>query len=59
MKVVISNNGSLGFAAMEPKAGGYLDTGTDLKNPDLAAMAEAIGIKGIRVESSENLPGAL
>ena len=59
VKVVISNNGSLGFVAMEMKAGGYLDTGTDLKNPDFAAMAEAIGIKGIRVESSENLPGAL
>ncbi|WP_407811020.1 thiamine pyrophosphate-dependent enzyme, partial [Staphylococcus aureus] len=30
-----------------------------MKNPDFAAMAEAIGIKGIRAESSENLPGAL
>ncbi|WP_312414939.1 ubiquinone-dependent pyruvate dehydrogenase [Shinella sp.] len=59
VKVIVSNNGSLGFVAMEMKAGGYLDTGTDLQNPDFAAMAEAIGIKGIRVESSENLPGAL
>lgn len=59
VKVIVSNNGSLGFVAMEMKAGGYLDTGTDLQNPDFAAMADAIGIKGIRVESSENLPGAL
>lgn len=59
VKVIVSNNGSLGFVAMEMKANGYLDTGTDLQNPDFAAMAEAIGIKGIRVESSENLPGAL
>jgi pyruvate dehydrogenase (quinone) len=44
---------------MEMKAGGYLSTGTDLDNPNFAAMAEAIGIKGIRVEDSADLPGAL
>ncbi|UHD44073.1 ubiquinone-dependent pyruvate dehydrogenase [Aureimonas altamirensis] len=50
VKLVVFNNGSLGFVAMEMKAAGYLDTGTDLDNPDFAAMAEAIGIRGIRVE---------
>ncbi|MCX8997064.1 ubiquinone-dependent pyruvate dehydrogenase [Rhizobiaceae bacterium BDR2-2] len=50
VKIVIFNNGSLGFVAMEMKTAGYLDTGTDLDNPDFAAMAEAIGIRGIRVE---------
>ena len=40
------NNGSLGFVAMEMKAAGFLDTGVDLKNPNFAAMAEAMGIKG-------------
>ncbi len=59
VKVVVSNNGSLGFVAMEMKAGGYLDTGTDLQNPNFAAMAEAIGVKGIRVEDSAALPDAL
>lgn len=49
-KIVVFNNGSLGFVAMEMKAAGYLDTGTDLENPNFAAMAEAIGIRGIRVE---------
>ena len=50
VKIIVLNNGSLGFVAMEMKAAGYLDTGTDLENPNFAAMAEAIGIKGIRVE---------
>ena len=59
VKVVVYNNGSLGFVAMEMKAGGYLDTGTDLKNPDFAAMARAMGVKGIRVEASDDVDAAL
>ena len=59
VKVVIYNNSSLGFVAMEMKAGGYLDTGTDLKNPDFAAMARAMGVKGIRVEASDDVDAAL
>ena len=59
VKVVVVNNGSLGFVAMEMKAAGYLDNGTDLKNPSFAAMAEAIGIKAFRVEESGDLPDAL
>ncbi|HEN1306005.1 TPA: ubiquinone-dependent pyruvate dehydrogenase, partial [Klebsiella pneumoniae] len=47
------------FVAMEMKAGGYLTDGTDLHNPDFAAMANAMGIKGIRVEDSESLDDAL
>ncbi|MBB5767392.1 pyruvate dehydrogenase (quinone) [Xanthomonas arboricola] len=59
VKVIVINNGSLGFVAMEMKAGGYLDTGTDLKNPDFAAMATAMGVKGIRVEQSDDVDDAL
>jgi pyruvate dehydrogenase (quinone) len=59
VKVVVYDNGSLGFVAMEMKAGGFLDTGTDLKNPNFAAMAEAMGILGIRVESPDQIEGAL
>jgi len=58
-KIIVYNNGSLGFVAMEMKAGGYLTSGTDLENPNFAAMAEAIGIKGFRVEESADLPEAL
>ncbi|PVB59404.1 ubiquinone-dependent pyruvate dehydrogenase [Labrenzia sp. 011] len=55
VKLVVFNNGSLGFVAMEMKASGYLDANTDLDNPNFAAMAEAIGIKGIRVEDPDRL----
>ncbi|KNA29207.1 pyruvate dehydrogenase [Pantoea ananatis] len=59
VKLVIFNNSSLGFVAMEMKAGGYLTDGTDLHNPDFAAIAQACGVKGIRVEKASELNGAL
>jgi pyruvate dehydrogenase (quinone) len=59
VKVVVYDNSSLGFVAIEMKASGLLDTGTDLKNPNFAAMAEAAGIKGIRVERSDQVEAAL
>jgi pyruvate dehydrogenase (quinone) len=59
IKVVVYNNSSLGFVAMEMKAGGYLDTGTDLSATDFAAIAKGAGIFSIRVENSEEIPGAL
>lgn len=59
VKIVVFNNSVLGFVAMEMKAGGYLTDGTDLRNPDFAAIANAAGIKGIRVEKASDLDGAL
>ena len=50
VKVVVFNNGALSFIELEQRASGFLSTGTELKNPNFAAMAEAIGIRGIRVE---------
>jgi pyruvate dehydrogenase (quinone) len=50
VKVVVFNNGSLGFVALEQKSTGFLDFGTDLQNPNFAAMAEAVGIRGLRLE---------
>src|ERR1700744_5640301 len=47
VKVVIFNNGVLGFVALEMKASGFVETGTDLENPDFAAMARAMGIHGV------------
>ena len=51
VKVVVFNNSSLGFVELEQKSVGFLDFGTDFKNPNFAKMAEAVGIKGIRLES--------
>jgi pyruvate dehydrogenase (quinone) len=59
VKVVIFNNGVLGFVALEMKAAGLVDTNVDLKNPDFAAMARAMGIHARRVEDPGDLPAAV
>lgn len=59
IKIILVNNSSLGFVAMEMKAGGYLDTATDLHNPDFAAMAKVAGFTSFRVEDSTNLKETL
>ena len=59
VKVVIFNNGVLGFVALEMKAAGFVDAvGVDLQNPDFAAMARAMGIHGVRVDDPGDLPAA-
>jgi pyruvate dehydrogenase (quinone) len=50
VKVVVFNNGALGFIELEQKSTGFLDFGTELDNPNFAVMAEAIGIRGVRLE---------
>jgi pyruvate dehydrogenase (quinone) len=55
LKVVVFNNGALGFIELEQKASGFLDFGTDFKNPNFAAMAESVGIRGIRLEDSADV----
>ena len=52
VKVVVFNNSALGFIELEQKSTGFLNFGTEFKNPNFAAMAEAIGIRGIRIEDS-------
>jgi pyruvate dehydrogenase (quinone) len=58
IKVVVFNNGALGFIELEQKSTGFLDFGTEFKNPNFAAMAEAVGIRGIRLETAADVePG--
>ena len=59
IKIILFNNSSLGFVAMEMKAGGYLDTATDLHNPDFAAMAKVAGFTSFRADDSTNLKETL
>jgi pyruvate dehydrogenase (quinone) len=59
VKVVLLNNGTLGFVELEMKAGGFLDIGCELQNPSFAAMAQAMGVKGIRVDSPTRLASAV
>jgi pyruvate dehydrogenase (quinone) len=59
VKVVVFNNGSLGFIEIEQKSTGFLDFGTSLTNPNFAAMAEAIGVHGIRLEDPGDVEGGI
>jgi pyruvate dehydrogenase (quinone) len=59
VKVVVFNNGSLGFVELEMKAGGFLNYGTELTDPDFAAVAQALGMHGQRVERPDDLASAL
>jgi pyruvate dehydrogenase (quinone) len=59
IKVVVYNNGTLGFVELEMKVEGMLDAFTDLQNPDFARLAEVIGLRGWRVERNEDLEEAV
>lgn len=55
IKLVVFNNGSLGFVEMEQRIEGLLDSFTDLENPNFAKLADVCGISGFRVESADQL----
>jgi pyruvate dehydrogenase (quinone) len=55
VKVCVFNNGALGFIELEQKSTGFLDFGTEFKNPNFAAMAEAVGIRGFRLEDPNDV----
>ena len=59
VKIVVFNNGSLGFVELEMKATGFLSHATDLVNPDFAKIAEGTGILGIHVDDPEQVRPAL
>lgn len=59
IKVAVFNNSSLGFVELEQKVEGLLDAYTDLKNPDFACVAEAIGFWGRTVRDAEALDEAV
>lgn len=59
VKVVVFNNSSLNFVELEMKAAGIVNFGTELVNPNFAAVAEAMGMFGRRVEDPSQLDRAL
>jgi pyruvate dehydrogenase (quinone) len=59
IKVVVYDNGSLGFVELEMKVEGLLNAYTDLENPDFAKLAEVIGFAAWRVERNEDLEAAV
>jgi pyruvate dehydrogenase (quinone) len=59
VKVVVLNNGAQSFVELEMKAAGIVTYGTDLDNPDFAAIARSVGLLGVTAESSGELEDAL
>ncbi|QRF75062.1 pyruvate dehydrogenase [Thermoplasmatales archaeon] len=59
IKIVVFNNSKLGMIKFEEEVMGYPDFGVDLYPQNFAAIASAIGIKGIRVEKYADLPGSV
>ena len=53
------NNSVLGMVKLEMEVAGLPDWQTDLKNPNFAKVAEAIGIMGVRIEDPADLASGL
>ena len=59
IKIVVFDNSALGMVKLEMEVAGLPDWQTDLRNPDFAKVAEALGIKGIRLENPADLQSGL
>ena len=55
VKIIVFDNGSLGFVELEMKAAGFLPFGVDLVNPDFARLASTIGLLGLRAETADQV----
>ncbi|MDR3402541.1 MAG: ubiquinone-dependent pyruvate dehydrogenase [Chthoniobacter sp.] len=55
VKIVVFRNDALAFVELEMKAAGLLEFATDLHNPDFASMAQAAGLLGLKVETSDQV----
>lgn len=59
VKLLIFNNGTLGFVEMEQRVEGLLDVFTDLQNPDFSVLAQSCGLYGARVEKADQLENTM
>ncbi|MBK4346907.1 pyruvate dehydrogenase [Lacisediminihabitans changchengi] len=59
VKLMVFNNSALGLVKLEMFVDGYPDFGVDVPGVDYAAVANAIGIFGRRVEHPQDLTGAI
>jgi pyruvate dehydrogenase (quinone) len=55
IKIVVFDNGKLGFVELEQKSEGLIPVFTDLKNPDFGKVAEAMGLWGRTVTDAADL----
>ncbi len=59
VKLVVFDNGRLGMVKLEMEQVGLPEYGTVLRNPDFARVAEAVGMRGLRVERPEDVDAAV
>lgn len=59
VKLIVFNNSSLNFVELEMKAAGIVTFGTELVNPDFAAVAQSMGMFGRRVTEPADLERAI
>ncbi|MDX5567644.1 thiamine pyrophosphate-binding protein [Streptomyces sp. ID05-04B] len=59
VKLVVFDNRRLGMVKLEQEQAGLPEFGTVLDNPDFAAVAEAMGITGVRVTDPADLDSAV
>ena len=59
IKIVVYDNGKLGFVDIEQKAAGLVPVYTDLKNPDFGEVARAVGLWGHKVDKAGELEEAI
>lgn len=57
--MLIFNNSSLEFVRIEQQEAGVVPFGTQYHNPNFAAVAEAMGAKGIRIDHAANVEDGL
>jgi pyruvate dehydrogenase (quinone) len=55
VKLIVFDNHRLGMVKLEQEQAGLPEFGTELDNPDFAAVATTLGITGIRVDSPDQL----
>jgi len=59
IKIVVFNNGKLGFIDIEQKSAGLIPMYTDLKNPDFGEVAKAAGLWGRSVAKAGDLEDSI
>ena len=59
IKIVVYDNGKLGFVDIEQKAAGLLPVYTDLRNPNFGKVAKAMGLWGHFVSKAGELEGSV
>jgi pyruvate dehydrogenase (quinone) len=59
VKLVVFDNARLGMVKLEMEQVGLPEYGTELRNPDFAAVARAIGLHGVRVTDPDEVDDAV